>query len=57
MHLELARISRNPFLNGYLEPLHLNFNPYVSQIEKFKNAHLASLVDWQDVVEAIEKGK
>ncbi len=55
MHLELARISRNPLFEWTSGTLHLNFKPYVSQIEKYRDIHLSSLADWKEIVEAMER--
>jgi len=57
MHLELARISRNPLFEWISGTLYLNLLPYSTLLSSSQAAMQEALEDWEDIVEAIENGE
>jgi len=57
MHLELARISRNPLFEWISGTLFLNLLPYSSLLSSSQAAVQDALEDWKDIVAAIENGE
>jgi len=57
MHLELARISRNPLFEWISGTLYLNLLPYRTLLSSSSAAVQEALEDWKDIVAAMEKGQ
>jgi DNA-binding FadR family transcriptional regulator len=57
MHLELARISRNPLFEWISGTLYLNLLPFRTLLSSSSAAVQEALEDWEDIVAAMEKGQ
>lgn len=55
MHLTLARISRNPLFEWLSGAIYIDYSPYRSMMKKDPKASEASLNDWMEIVDAMEK--
>jgi GntR family transcriptional repressor for pyruvate dehydrogenase complex len=57
MHNELGRISGNPLFEWISRTQYLNLQPFSSLLYGDKALHLEALEDWENIIEAIEKGE
>jgi len=57
MHNELGRISRNPLFEWISRTQFLNLQNFSSVLHKQDFSHLEALEDWENIIEAIEKGE
>ncbi len=55
MHLEMAKIARNPLFRWTTGTLHLDFKPFWQLIRMNREAYYSSLNDWEEIVEAMAK--